>query len=200
MVSYFYIFLVIVPLMWIISASGACHALAFMSFVLCCWLSTPGTLASFAMYLSSTRSHNTAGICRFTASRIPYSRLEHLHLVGFWPVCSSNIVRIKNRWWQVRCREHKVFYMKLVQNNEAVKYLSFDNQSSSKYSVNRVFIGLADHWHCSNATLCSRSSTIITSPLPVLAQSPWLLRMKRFSLVYVLKGSSTVLRYPFYVL
>ena len=46
-----------------------------------------------------------------------------------------------------------------LQNNEAVKYLSFDNQSSSKYSVNRVF---SDHWHCSNATLCSRSSTITT--------------------------------------
>ena len=119
MVSYFYIFLVVVPLMWIISASGACHALAFISFVLCCWLSTLGTLASFAMYLFSTRSHNIASICRFTASRIPFARLEHLHLVGFWPVCSSNIVRIKNRWWQVRCREHKVFYMKLVQNNEA---------------------------------------------------------------------------------
>ena len=80
-----------------------------------------------------------------------------------------------------------------------MKYLSFDNQSSSKYSVNRVLSGLAnsDHWHYSNTSLFSLSST---SPLPVLAPSSWLVTKKRCSLGYVLKGSSTVLRYPFYVL
>ena len=70
-------------------------------------------------------------------------------------------------------------------------WISFDDQSSSEYSV---FSGLADHWHYSNTSLCSRSSTIITSP--VLAPSSWLLYTKRYSLECVLKGSSTV-RYQF---
>ena len=80
---------------------------------------------------------------------------------------------------------------------KAVKYLSFENQSSRKYSVNRVFSGLlTDHWHYSNTSLFSLSST---SPLPVLAPSSWLVTKKRSSLGYVLKGSFTVI-YPSYVL
>ena len=71
---------VLVPLMWIISASLIANSIwvwalaSFSCHFLCASLSvsvgslvfaSPGTLASFAMYYSSPRSHNTASILCF---------------------------------------------------------------------------------------------------------------------------------------
>ena len=95
---------------------------------------------------------------------------------------TASIARVKNRWWRVLDAEpHKVFYIKL-QNNEGSLVIIKVRESSSNYyseSVNQVFSGLADH--CSNTS---------PSPLPDRAPSSWLLWMT--SCRFGLKGSSTV--------
>ena len=101
-----------------------------------------------------------------TTSTASVARPGHLYSV------SSDIVRVKNRWWRERFKMH------------SVRRQYSDNQSLWKVPVSIswiVFSGLADHY--SNTSLFS-------PPLPPQAPSSWQLRMP--SCRFGLKGSSTV--------
>ena len=119
------------------------HPLHAISYFLCCWLS----LFCYSWY--------TCILFNVTVFVVSQHR-KHLWHPGWASpfgrvlmIYSSDIVRVKNRRWRVvRCRNAQcsTWNYKIT---KTVKYLSFDNQSFSKYSVNRVFSGLADHWHYS---------------------------------------------------
>ena len=70
----------------------------------------------------------------------------------------------------------KVFYIKL-QNSEGSEINDSDNQSQRK--VLGESISVADHYLNITYLCFPLFSTVIASPLPVLAQSSWLLSKKR---------------------
>ena len=68
-------------------------------------------------------------------------------------------------------RLERLFYIKLQNNEGSEIKLSRSVETSSKYSPNRVFSELADHYSTGNTSLFPLSSTIVTSPLTVRAPS-----------------------------
>ena len=86
---------------------------------LCCWLSLlcySWYTCTLCMFMSRPWSRITTSIRRFHGIQ----ESSRFHLVSSWWV-SSDIVRVKNRWWRVWCRDAQ----RVLHNNEGSEIFKF---------------------------------------------------------------------------